>query len=632
MQSVGSVCGSPYAISAALRCSPFVCLADTVMIVIEVLYLRYKAGCSFQVATRHVWYDRFRKEPGDYDQEFEARFKANWRSLVHELRQDIPEMIAFGITYMFGSLPRFMTRGNMEGQIQLETVHARMIEGFHSDVFITEIPDTWSVPRGSRASTELASERRHRIHKRSRDKKKSKKPSCSASPTSNLHGKLRLDEQCVQHPKEQSKHDLPGHQLRQIEEDKGSPVVMGNTRKHMDEQDRYNFESEAGPSTSPQQPSWTVRYEEVDVAIEMETSEVSQDLADLPICLTETDNGESPHVQEVVSEFHTMEPMVSNPSLEDMYYPGSAIDRTWRYSIGAFLIGALPQTIKVFAMQGIPWTQLLVANYLIAYIIPELLRLVAGPAGTMELHPLPIVLDAKGEMLATKFAFVSCSYPMAFLAFGFIWLEYAFPRMWKGSKAPANLVTLSLVLSSILSVLITASWRIFTRTSFFVRCETRFSKECRLLGPVSKGYEALSSLLTDMFALSQPTFLTGPRTLLILVLALVIGPPLFKASWDGYIMSYKMGIVTFLNLFLIPLYMGAPPLFLTVGLRIVYRFCFMGCFSHLPRRVTGVGGTLIEFFSACLLLYALCLIIACYTLPHWDAKYTYKPPWTEILG
>jgi hypothetical protein len=60
------------------------------------------------------------------------------------------------------------------------------------------------------------------------------------------------------------------------------------------------------------------------------------------------------------------------------------MDRTWRYSIGAFLVGALPQTVKVFAMQGVPGTQFIVAIYLFAFLVPELFRVIVGPAGALE--------------------------------------------------------------------------------------------------------------------------------------------------------------------------------------------------------------------------------------------------------
>ena len=83
---------------------------------------------------------------------------------------------------------------------------------------------------------------------------------------------------------------------------------------------------------------------------------------------------------------------------ENKLHPGSSIDRTWRLSMGAFMLGAFPQIIKIFAMRGIPWTQALVFIYLAGFIIPEVFRVVAVATGEVELHPMPIVLHTRKRL------------------------------------------------------------------------------------------------------------------------------------------------------------------------------------------------------------------------------------------
>ena len=75
--------------------------------------------------------------------------------------------------------------------------------------------------------------------------------------------------------------------------------------------------------------------------------------------------------------------------------PGSTIDRNWRLGMAAFILGALPQAIKVFGMSGIPITQTLVAVLLANFLVPEIFRVAAGTAGAVELYPMPIVVNVK---------------------------------------------------------------------------------------------------------------------------------------------------------------------------------------------------------------------------------------------
>jgi hypothetical protein len=71
----------------------------------------------------------------------------------------------------------------------------------------------------------------------------------------------------------------------------------------------------------------------------------------------------------------------------------SGIDGMWRLNMVVFILGALPQIIKIFGMQGIPGTQTFAAVLLASFLLPEALRLSAGKAHAVE--PLPIILRSK---------------------------------------------------------------------------------------------------------------------------------------------------------------------------------------------------------------------------------------------
>jgi hypothetical protein len=50
-----------------------------------------------------------------------------------------------------------------------------------------------------------------------------------------------------------------------------------------------------------------------------------------------------------------------------------------------FVMDQLLQSVKIFACQNIPLTQFLTAIYLIAFVIPEIIRAIAGEAPEVEI-------------------------------------------------------------------------------------------------------------------------------------------------------------------------------------------------------------------------------------------------------
>jgi hypothetical protein len=92
---------------------------------------------------------------------------------------------------------------------------------------------------------------------------------------------------------------------------------------------------------------------------------------------------------------------------EDVDPEASGRDSSWGLNMWAFLLGALPQAIKIYGMHGIPLTQATATIFLVSFITMEILRLTAGPAGCQELVPMPIVDFTKkrvkdiGSVIAT---------------------------------------------------------------------------------------------------------------------------------------------------------------------------------------------------------------------------------------
>ncbi len=72
---------------------------------------------------------------------------------------------------------------------------------------------------------------------------------------------------------------------------------------------------------------------------------------------------------------------------EPRTWAGSGVDSNWRWSMIAFVLGALPQFIKVFVMQGVIATQIIAIAFFGAFLVPEILRITAGVAYHVALRP-----------------------------------------------------------------------------------------------------------------------------------------------------------------------------------------------------------------------------------------------------
>jgi hypothetical protein len=180
-----------------------------------------------------------------------------------------------------------------------------------------------------------------------------------------------------------------------------------------------------------------------------------------------------------------------------------------------------------------------------------------------------------------------------------------------------------------------------SRTRFFAHYKTALSEAGCLAVLISTCYGVASRLLTNMFALDTPTRMTGPDIILVVCLAFALGFPLVQIPWDGYIdisaISYSELLYCIFLFFLvdIPLFffhLLPPFLFVPIAFRLIYRLLFVGSLSFPLRRVTGIEGTLIEFWSGYFLFGMLCTVLMFYPRLDWDSTGTHEPAWAEYLG
>jgi len=61
------------------------------------------------------------------------------------------------------------------------------------------------------------------------------------------------------------------------------------------------------------------------------------------------------------------------------------IENPWFRGL-VFISGALPQTVKVLSLRGVPWSQVLCVAYLLDFLVTEILTIVAGKERNMSDH------------------------------------------------------------------------------------------------------------------------------------------------------------------------------------------------------------------------------------------------------
>jgi hypothetical protein len=522
LQNTGKVCGGHYRDSYALRSSPFVCIVDTTMMLVKLVWMLC-VGCSFRTAARHVWYDRFERESPVFDNTWDilkAKFKSSGNSSVPA----DPSTNAVRV--------RISSQDNTPAGIGRKDTpttlpHKRVVGVPSRDMGIT------------RAQSESSS--------------------------------LTL----VERPS----------------------VALVMQRNANDPFTRGNYSSvqasnvEAGP----------------------------------------TSHGSSLQLYK-----H------SGP------YEGSAIDRTWRLSMASFIFGALPQAIKVFGMKGVPLTQALVAFLLVSFLVPEIIRMIAGTAGAFDLRPKLVVLKAKStfdnvELHALRISIVFACYMFSYSVF--------IPMFSTAAKHSSNLVSWIHEFLKFFTLITAVSLNLVLLFSDS-RCASWATRKIVLYSTL-----VLPQGVRDFYVKMRSSFAVGVSVVL------AFDPPLSPACFESTVVCFFLTALqtlclvvvfysytpigkpplpkmTLRNITLYNIYSAVHysfflfPLFYTIS-HLFYRLIFMGSLSRYPRQLFGLHGTVSEFWAGAFVLLNFVSSLVGFSVfwyEYGDFNDTYKPSWADALG
>lgn len=327
-------------------------------------------------------------------------------------------------------------------------------------------------------------------------------------------------------------------------------------------------------------------------------------------------------------------------------YPGSSIDRAWRLSMASFIVGALPQAIKVFGMRGIPFTQTLVAFLLASFSIPEILRMIVGSAGVITLPSTPAVTRTKKTLLDVDFYALSIS-----IMFTCISISYTvFVPLFNGSTSHSSYPDLTSLVRGIIAVYtVTVGLTLhialaISGMEFTSRAMTRVGKWLNTIMP---------ACICETWASWRSSFGTLVSTYL------AYDPPLSPSSFELTIFFVLFNVAHTTALFYV--LSGDEPRFPVPNLRhispglivyamsyviigipafllipyLVYRLLFMGPLSRTPRRIFGLEGSNSEFCSGAFVMMNFLSSLMGYSFLWFDfgdANDTYKPSWADALG
>ncbi|KAF1997287.1 hypothetical protein P154DRAFT_622565 [Amniculicola lignicola CBS 123094] len=324
-------------------------------------------------------------------------------------------------------------------------------------------------------------------------------------------------------------------------------------------------------------------------------------------------------------------------------YPGSTIDRLWRWNVAGFIFGTLPQVIKVFGMRGIPLTQTLISFYMISFIIPEIFRAAAGPADATNLSTKPVF----GEVnFAEANSFILMVTLLVAGIFSYSCVTIVVSARPDGENALWRDAAALLVLTAPITLLATFGCAFILLASSklidkLLVVELQHTLPCWVRAQRSAfGRKARHGLLTkrqsfkagilDLFALPRSTPRIDTLLLMSFLPALLVSATF--ATWVNLDPSWELPWLRPFNegpFFLLCLF--CPPVFL-VAAYFVFRLVFMGSLSKKPRKWFGMEGAMSEFVSGAFPMLNLCIALAgyAYCAPFYER--TYKPRWAEWLG
>jgi hypothetical protein len=318
--------------------------------------------------------------------------------------------------------------------------------------------------------------------------------------------------------------------------------------------------------------------------------------------------------------------------------PGTIVDRTWKLSMISFVFGALPQAVKVFGMQGIPFTQGLVGIFLVSFIVPEVFRWFAGPVGQVNLRPLPIVVHTKNTFSSQVALGLYAPLSLVYVVTGPMWCTFivlplpsSAGNLWFAIATPPYIVFAYLMTKSVLGfVRFIASWAL---------CATRLGSvklnpiRSRSLDRVRGKFVPVAS---ELFAMSSSTLESNSlfACLYACCLAGVMGE--FRKLWSSYPTPPDNGFLegTLECMSIVGLFFILP---LTFAISyVLYRVMFVGFLPSTFRRFCDIHGTLSEFFTGVFITIHFGIIFSGYVGTWYNDEEgisaTFKPGWAELLG
>jgi hypothetical protein len=300
------------------------------------------------------------------------------------------------------------------------------------------------------------------------------------------------------------------------------------------------------------------------------------------------------------------------------WYSGSAVDHIWRLSMATYILGALPQAIKVFGMKNVPWTQTFVALSLANFLVPEILRHIAGPAGAVDLRPLPIVENVQKGMTSRKRFAVSTAIlaSVCFIWASFIGVSSFEFRPFTSAVASALFATLCLVGAVHLA---TRYWPLTLRIRLnpLARLADRWH---RLASTATDFCSSLAALKIEL--VEQYLGLT-----LLFAISWIVSSALFYFCFPRPTLHSEPKVVDRMTTLVIPV-IWINLMFFSY---ILYRCLFAGSMSRYPRRVFGLEGNSIEFWNGCFITQHMLAFLVLYAY-NYKSEGTYKPSWAEALG
>lgn len=324
----------------------------------------------------------------------------------------------------------------------------------------------------------------------------------------------------------------------------------------------------------------------------------------------------------------------------------SGIDSIWRLNMVAFILGALPQVVKILAMQGVPLTQSFAVVFLAAFVVLEILRIVAGVAYERDLPPMPGLQRAKDQL--RKIRRLSFQASVAIQALVWIWMiSTTLPSTWfvkteDGGPGPLTNAAITIAIVSISTILLA----ILFFLSFLIGggmvlgllalidfLSGRISR--RLGGPAHPG-DALADFVSRVFA-ADPSLVTTACHISLYFTAFITASILFLYLCSFLPVIEVPGAVTEKSTIKVLEYVArfaAAAFLLLISLslfHVIYRVCYMGAYSRNLKRFFGLHGSLKEFCSILFLTFNVFTLYVYYSSVY-DSKGTYRPKWIDMLG